>query len=60
MWAEVPRVIFACPVSARSNVVERRSNRLKQWRGLATRYDKRAVNYRAMIVIASIVIWLDS
>ncbi len=35
-------------------------NRLKQWRGLATRYEKRAINYRAMVVIASILIWLDS
>jgi transposase len=34
--------------------------RLKQWRGLATRYEKRAVNYRAMVVIASIVLWLRS
>jgi transposase len=39
---------------------ERCINRLKQWRGLATRYEKRAANYRALVVIASIVIWLDS
>jgi hypothetical protein len=26
---------------------------------LATRYEKRAVNYRAMVVIAAIGIWLD-
>lgn len=45
---------------ARRNVVERCNNRLKQWRGLATRYEKRAVNYRAMVVIASIAIWLSS
>ena len=45
---------------ARRNVVERCINRLKQWRGLATRYEKRATNYWAMVVIASIVIWLDS
>jgi transposase len=41
-------------------VVERCINRLKQWRGLATRYEKRAVNYRAMAVIASIVLWLEA
>lgn len=40
-------------------MVERRLNRLKRWRGLATRYEKRAVNYRAMLVIASIVLWLE-
>lgn len=35
-------------------------NRLKQWRAVATRYDKRAVNYRAMVVIAALMLWLDS
>jgi transposase len=40
--------------------VERCINRLTQWRGLATRHEKRAANYRAMVVIASIFIWLDS
>jgi transposase len=39
-------------------VVERCISRLKQWRGLATRYEKRAVNYRAMVVLASSVLWL--
>ena len=41
------------------NVVERCCNRLKQFRAVATRYDKRAVNYRAMVVIASLLIWLE-
>ncbi|MFJ9417787.1 IS5 family transposase [Streptomyces sp. NPDC101227] len=40
------------------NVVERCYNRLKQWRGLATRYAKRAAIYRAEVVIAAIMIWL--
>ncbi|WP_238598034.1 IS5 family transposase [Saccharothrix sp. ALI-22-I] len=40
------------------NVVERCFNRLKQWRGLATRYAKRAAIYRAEVVIAAIMIWL--
>ncbi len=44
--------------SRRPNVVERCINRLKQWRGIATRYDKRGVTYRAMVVIASLMIWL--
>jgi transposase len=51
---------FDKTIYARRNVVERCINRLKQWRGLATRYEKRAANYRAMVVIASIVLWLDS
>lgn len=45
---------------ARRNVVERCNNRLKQWRGLATPYEKRAANYRAMVVLASIVLWLET
>ena len=44
----------------RRNVVERCVNRLKQWRAVATRYEKRAVNYRAMVVIASLMMWLPS
>lgn len=40
------------------NVVERCINRLKQWRAIATRYDKRALNYRAGIIIASLILWL--
>jgi transposase len=44
---------------AQRNVVERCVNRLKQWRGIATRFDKRAVNYRAAVVIASLLLWLD-
>lgn len=52
-------LVFDRATYVRRNVVERCINRLKQWRGLATRYEKRAVNYRAMVVIASIVIWLE-
>ena len=44
----------------RRNVVERCVNKLKQWRAIATRYEKRAVNYRAMVVIASLMVWLSS
>lgn len=39
------------------NIVERLINRLKQFRRVATRYEKRAVNYRAMLTIAAIVLW---
>jgi transposase len=51
---------FDATTYARRNVVERCVNRLKQWRGIATRYEKRAVNYRAAIVIAALMIWLAS
>jgi transposase len=50
---------FDAELYARRNVVERCVNRLKQWRGIATRYEKRAVNYQAMVVIASLMIWLS-
>ena len=37
------------------NPVERLINRLKQFRRVATRYEKRAVNYLAMVTLAAIV-----
>ena len=40
------------------NVIERAFNKLKDWRGLATRYDKYAVTYRGGMVLASIILWL--
>jgi len=51
---------FDKEVYRRHNVVERCVNRLKQWRGVATRYEKRAANYRAMVVLASLMIWLGA
>jgi transposase len=41
------------------NQVERTINRLKGWRRVATRYEKREVNYLAMVTIAAIVLWLE-
>jgi transposase len=39
--------------------VERSISRLKGWRRVATRYEKREANYRAMVTIAAIVLlWL--
>lgn len=40
------------------NRVERLFNRLKQFRRIATRYEKRGENYKAMLTIASILLWL--
>jgi len=42
----------------RRNVIERSFNTLKQWRGLATRYDKLALTYRGGAVLSAIVVWL--
>ncbi len=40
------------------NYVERAINRLKQFRRVATRYEKRAVNFLAMVTLAAIMLWL--
>ena len=42
------------------NRVERLFNRLKQFRRIATRYEKRAENYLAMLHIGAILIWLHA
>jgi transposase len=39
------------------NVVERSFALAKQWRGLATRYDKLAITYRAAVTISAILTW---
>ena len=40
------------------NVVERFFNRLKNWRGIASRYDKLATVFRGSVILAAIVDWL--
>jgi transposase len=40
------------------NTVERSFNLFKQWRGLATRYDKLALTYRGGVVLRAITLWL--
>ncbi len=42
------------------NRVERLFHRLKQFRRIATRYEKRAANYLAMLHIGAILIWLKA
>jgi hypothetical protein len=41
------------------NVIERAFNKFKNWRGLATRYDKHALVYRGGMVLVLIVLWLQ-
>lgn len=64
-WANIPpRVIrkdtfsFSSWVYRQRNLVERFFNRIKQFRGLATRYDRRPDNYLAALKLAAIRIWL--
>lgn len=39
------------------NVIERQYAQLKQWRGLATRYDKYSTVYRAAVVLNAVIAW---
>ena len=55
---EVPDPAFDQAAYRERNVVERLINRLKQWRRIATRYEKRAANYAAMLTVAAILFWL--
>jgi transposase len=49
---------FDRPAYRERNRVERTLNRLKQFRRIATRYEKRAHNYLTMLTIAAILLWL--
>nr|WP_179828942.1 transposase [Streptosporangium sandarakinum] len=42
----------------RRNVVERCFNRLKHFRGIATRYGRLAAHYRSAVTIACLPLWL--
>ena len=55
---ERPQRQFDRELYRERNHVERCINRLKQSRRVATRYEKLAVNYLAMVTIAAILIWL--
>jgi transposase len=64
-WANMPpRSIrkgsfsFSSWVYRQRNLVERFFNRIKQFRGLATRYDRRPENVLAALQLAAIRIWL--
>jgi Transposase DDE domain len=53
-----PNLRFNCAVHRERNRVERLVNRFKQFRRVATRYEKRGVNYLAMVTLAAITVWL--
>jgi transposase len=50
---------FDKPMYRKRNIVERLINRMKQFRRIATRYEKRAANFAAMITIASLFLLSD-
>ena len=39
------------------NIVERGFSHLKQWRGIATRYDKLAATFRAAVLLHGVITW---
>jgi transposase len=39
------------------NLIERAFCRLKDWRRIATRYDKLAINFASTVAIAAVVLW---
>ena len=53
-----PGVRFAREAYCARNVVERTINRLKQYRAIATRYEKLQETYHALLTIACILLWL--
>lgn len=55
---EAPDPVFDRAAYRERNVVERLINRLKRWRRVATRYEKRAANYLAMVTLAAVLLWL--
>jgi transposase len=66
-WANIPAKAnrkqtfsFSRWVYRQRNLVERFFNRIKQMRGLATRYDRRADNYLAALKLAATRIWIAS
>ena len=49
---------FSREIYRQRNIVEHAINRLKQFHRIATRYEKLATNYTAIIAIACIIFWL--
>lgn len=49
---------FDTELYKRRNVIERSYCGAKQWRGLATRYDKHAIVWRAAAVLHAVLTWL--
>ena len=56
----VNKPVFSPWLYRQRNLVERFFNKLKQFRAVATRYDKRDDNFMASVQLASIRIWIRS
>ena len=51
-------ICFSFNLYRARNLVDRFFNKIKQYRRIATRYDKLAVDYLAFVKLASIRLWL--
>jgi len=49
---------YDCHIYKERNAIERMSNKNKQFRRVATKYDKLAVAYSSSLHVAAIVVWL--
>ena len=54
------KACFSATLYKARNRIERFFNKIKHFRRIATRYEKHAANYLAMLKIASALIWLRS
>jgi len=66
-WANIPAksnrkdsFSFCRWVYRQRNLVERFFNKLKQYRGVATRYDKNPANFLAAVKIVATRIWINA
>jgi transposase len=57
-----PSRALKCPLDkhpyAQRHLVECCSSKLKQFRRVATRFEKTARNYRAVVTLAAIILWM--
>ena len=66
-WANIPPksnrkgpICFSRHLYRDRNLIERFFNKIKQFRGIATRYDKRPENYLAAVKLVATRIWCES
>ena len=55
---EAPDPAFDRGAYRERNAVDRLISRLERWRRVATRYEKPAANYLAMVTVVAILLWL--
>ena len=67
VWANIPnrsnrtqRFAFSPWLYKQRNLVERFFNRIKQYRGIATRYDKDPANFLAAIKLICVRLWCNA